>query len=92
MVLSSNSLDSDSLDAPPEHPDDGLVAEDGDHGGDEEEGEQLVEGHRPACTVWTLSSQTMLNTDPSPFHGSLSLLVSSEHLNTSTDTEWLASV
>ena len=92
MVLSSNSVDSDSLDAPPEHPDDGLVAEDGDHGGDEEEGEQLVEGHSPACTVWTLSSLATLYTDASPFHGSLSLLVSSEHLNTSTDTEWLASV
>ena len=56
MVLSSNRLDSHSLDAPPENPDDGLVAEDGDHGGDEEEGEQLVEGHGSACTVWTLSS------------------------------------
>ena len=59
MVLSSNSVDSDSLDAPPEDPDDGLVAEDGDHGGDEEEGEQLVQGHRSACTVWTLSSLAM---------------------------------
>ena len=60
MVLSSNSLDSDSLDTPPENPDDGLVAEDGDHGGDEEEGEQLVQGHGSACTVWTLSSLASL--------------------------------
>ena len=60
MVLSSNSLDSDSLDAPPENPDDGLVAEDGDHGGDEEKGEQLVERHGSACTVWTLSSLALL--------------------------------
>ena len=47
MLRSSNSLDSDSLDAPPEDPDDGLVAEDGDEGGEEEEGDQLVDGDSP---------------------------------------------